>query len=159
MKVTKAIQKAIDKAEREGRVLQHRPDAAATLFGKRVVLPMPPTSNHLFPTGKHGRRYKSKEYQEWQDVAVRLLQEQMPSPPSFPVEVRIVIYRGSGWRDTADVCNREKAITDALVKAGVIPNDSCQYVAGARIGFLDRERASPADVAVWLEPATHWWEE
>lgn len=159
MKVSKAIQEAIDKAEREGRVIDHRPSAAKTLFGKRVVLPMPPTSNHLFPTGKNGRRYKSPEYKEWQEAAVRLLQEHMPSPPAFPIEVRIVIHRGSGWRDTADVCNREKAITDALVKAGVIPNDCCTYVAGARLGFSNKERASPADVTVWLEPATNWWEE
>lgn len=28
-------------------------------------IPMPPSVNHAYPTGSHGRRFKSGEYQKW----------------------------------------------------------------------------------------------
>lgn len=120
-----------------------------------VVVPVPPPSNHLYPTVR-GRRVKSREYKAWLEANVPTLAT-LATPAEFPVEVLIVIIPGSGWR--GDIANREKATVDGLVAAGVLPGDSPKHVAGLRIGFADRTTAAGSYVRVWFQPRSEWWQQ
>lgn len=130
---------------------------------------MPPTSNNLFATvsGKgftftrKGKirnksiRVKTKDYVDWLAKAVPVMRE-MGQVKNFPVEVRIVLFPGDGWRSTSDVANREKAVTDALVTAGVIPDDNTKYVYGVRVALGGRLKG-PGCVVVMVVPFRAWW--
>jgi hypothetical protein len=134
------------------------PAPRRTAFGVRVVVPVPPRLSDLTNNVPGVGRVPTKLYRRWQAAAVPLLRA-MPPPPAHPVEVCVLILPGKGWRVTADVANREKATTDALVKAGVLPDDNQRYVAGVRVGVdLLRPRGKATQAAVWLAPAGRWWE-
>lgn len=92
-----------------------------------VDVPIPPSTNNLFPT-IHGRRITSPEYKAWKKDAYPLL-SQLKACESYPVEVWAVL-RGSGINANRDVANIEKAIGDGLVSCGVIVDDKLKYVSG-----------------------------
>lgn len=102
------------------------------------VLPMPPTTNNLYPTVLRGGRpvrVKSKQYTDWLNGAGYLINaaaakaraEGMALPLSCEVSLSLTIQRP---RKGSDVTNRNKAVEDALVAFGVIKDDS--YVSDAR---------------------------
>ncbi|WP_300396377.1 hypothetical protein [Henriciella sp.] len=82
------------------------------------TLPIPPSVNGMFP-GK-ARRHKSADYKAWIEHAGWVL-ETARIPPvigPFALHIRLPVkMRG-------DIGNREKAISDLLVKHGVTPDDS-----------------------------------
>jgi crossover junction endodeoxyribonuclease RusA len=127
-------------------------------FGVRVAVPVPPSVNSLYLNVRGRGRVPTPAYRAWRAAAEPVIAAKLPPPPSFPVEVCGVILPGKGWRVTADVGNREKALTDALVAAGVLPDDRQRYVAGVRLAVDDAARsAGPTLVLVWLVPAVRWW--
>ena len=83
----------------------------------------PPSVNELFGTNfKTKRRFTSKKYEEWQADAMQEVLEKGKSGIEGDFAMRIYIpfkFR----RANADLLNLEKAITDLLVKAGLIPDD------------------------------------
>lgn len=87
-----------------------------------VVVPVPPSANNLFLTAGR-RRVKTPAYTEWLKAAVPLL-ARLRRPARTPVEVRVTVTGGNGWNPARDIANVEKAITDALVEAGVLADDS-----------------------------------
>ena len=155
MKATKAVLEAIEQAERNGLIEQLMVRSVPD-WNRRMIVPAPPTANNLFPTGKGNRRFMSKEYKAWLEIAVPLFRA-MTKPPSFPVEICIVIVPGNGWRVSSDIANREKGITDALVKAGVLPDDNQKYVASVRIGVAKPVPGNYSFIVFWLAPPTEWW--
>jgi len=83
-------------------------------------LPFPPSVNGLYP-GK-ARRFKSRRYRNWiHEADVALLQQDFK-----PVEGMCEVHYKFGRPDARkrDVFNFEKALTDYLVSAGVIEDDS-----------------------------------
>ena len=90
----------------------------------RFDLPLPPSSNHLFP-GK-AKRFKSPEYKAWIEEATLAVRAAKVRPWSASVSKPFGIeYTVVGPVNMAsDLCNREKAMTDLLVSCGVIPGDS-----------------------------------
>ena len=90
---------------------------------EEVWVPPPPSTNHLFATaGK--RRVKTREYREWLSTAVPKLA--LLKKPSLPCELHL--YLIGKWNERRDGSNTVKAVEDALVAAGVIPDDSLEYV-------------------------------
>lgn len=97
---------------------------------KSVVVPVPPSTNNLFP-GK-ARRFKSKEYKDWLKVALPIIRN-LKSPKLYPCE--IYIRCGVKLDSRSDIANREKAVTDACVTAEVIPGDSIKYISDVVIRY------------------------
>jgi Holliday junction resolvase RusA-like endonuclease len=88
-----------------------------------LSLPIPPTANNLFPTGRSGRRYRSKEYTAWLDAAGWELKGQPRN--EHPGKVTF-LYEVGRFPDKhrRDLLNREKAVTDLLVSHGIIDDDA-----------------------------------
>jgi crossover junction endodeoxyribonuclease RusA len=95
-------------------------------MGKRleVRLPWPPSVNHYWKA-QGNRRFISKAARTWLDEAVLLLRA---SRVRFEGPVKVSLYLSPPDRRKRDGDNLEKAIMDALVKAGVIRDDSLWHV-------------------------------
>lgn len=87
----------------------------------RVVLPFPPSVNNLFlNAGK--RRIPTPRYKAWKAEADLMLMAQRVRPVPGAVNVRIDLVQPDRRRRDIDNCS--KAPLDAIVKAGVIIDDS-----------------------------------
>jgi Holliday junction resolvase RusA-like endonuclease len=92
-----------------------------------LYLPVPPTANNLFPTGKLGRRFTSPEYRAWKDEAGKSLLAQHRSKHPGRVRVTYEVARPlkkDGTQKRQDLGNKEKASSDLLVAHRVILDDS-----------------------------------
>lgn len=108
-----------------------------------INLPFPPTTNTLFPTGKHGKRFKSKKYVEWLVASTYSFKGQhilrmawpnyewMGESHTFtgPVEVSIRFgwpkrQDGKPSERKRDLDNLAKAPLDFLTQRGVWTDDS-----------------------------------
>ena len=85
----------------------------------RLRVPVPPTVNHLYPTGRNGRRYKSKQYSAWLEEAGWSLKAQRPDPITGPVSVCYFIPE----HPKRDLANHEKPLSDLLAEHRVIGPD------------------------------------
>lgn len=94
----------------------------------------PPSVNNLFATVKDGRRIKSKAYQAWLTAAGWEIRARCIPLTIGPIEVEYQIERPTDRR-RRDVANLEKALSDALVAAGVIEDDS--LIERVTIGWAD----------------------
>jgi Holliday junction resolvase RusA-like endonuclease len=97
--------------------------------GWTLELPIPPSANNLFPTGKNGKRFKSKEYAAWQEAAGWELKAQWSARPRHvqPIAGKFTIACDFGRfadKRRRDLGNREKGVMDLLVTHGVIADDS-----------------------------------
>jgi len=123
---------------------------AGTLPRVRLDTP-PPTTNNLFTQcGK--QRVKSAEYRAWLRYAVPVLRTL--ARPALPCRYSYLLV--GKWLRRCDGANREKGLVDAAVQAGVIPDDSLEYVRGGVWDWLPTE-AEPA-VLLWFEPWEAWGE-
>ncbi|WP_321832601.1 hypothetical protein [Thalassovita sp.] len=93
----------------------------------RLILPAPISSNNVFANVRGRGRKRTPRYNQWRREAKQLLDLQGPLPMfSAPVTITYLIgERGVGNMDSG---NAEKAYTDALVKAGIIVDDSRRWV-------------------------------
>lgn len=117
-----------------------------------VTIPLPPSTNNLFVNVRGKGRVSSKAYLAWQEVAIPILAG-MPKPPTLPVVVVISITSGTGGY--FDIANFEKAITDSMVKAGCIPDDSFKYVVGVYVRLHDIS-ADGSEAVVWFDDPHEW---
>lgn len=85
-----------------------------------LLVPMPPSTNELYGTNwRTRRRFNSKRYETWQQEAGwALKQQKMPV-----IEGNYMMTLSFGPRK-GDVGNREKAVSDLLVKHGIVEDDS-----------------------------------
>jgi Holliday junction resolvase RusA-like endonuclease len=89
-----------------------------------LALPMPPSANELYANGgAHGGRIKSEIYAEWTTRAGWTLLAQKPGRIVGKYEMELQVARPAK-HIRADVCNREKAVSDLLVKHRVLQDDS-----------------------------------
>lgn len=99
--------------------LRNSPDTKAL----ELWLPRPPSVNGLYVNNpKTGGRFPAKAYKEWQQEAAISLWQQPRHLVPGPVEVRYIFGRKNKIR--SDVFNFEKALSDFLVKMGIIEDDS-----------------------------------
>jgi Holliday junction resolvase RusA-like endonuclease len=94
-----------------------------------ITLPFPPSVNNLFPTGDHGKRFKSKKYQTWLAAAeVEFYLQHCEEQYKGPFRITILLGKpknkdGSRSQVRRDLANHEKSVTDFLVAKGVIEDD------------------------------------
>lgn len=91
-----------------------------------IKLPMPPSVNSIWRTGKNPRtgrpiHYRDKKYVAWIVEADRMLLAQKPLPKITGHFSVIVTLDKSKRRGDAD--NRLKPVLDQLERAGIIEND------------------------------------
>lgn len=97
----------------------------AEILTDAVELPLPPSTNNLFVTvGKY--RVPSGDYKAWRKEVAPILARFKPPVP-LPFGVTITLIGGTGLNEARDLGNCEKAVTDALVDAGVIRCDSLRH--------------------------------
>ncbi len=112
----------------------------------RVTVPIPPSANNLFCNLKRGGRVPTKEYTAWKKGADPLVARLRP-PPSYPCKFfyllsgKVFMQRDGG--------NCEKALLDACVRTGVIPDDSLKYVRGG-IWHFEKGEGEPV-ATIWFE--------
>lgn len=98
----------------------------------------PPSSNTLFPTNwKTRRRYTSKDYAAWQELSMQEVLAQGKSGLSGDYCMEVYIPR-KFRHHSADIVNLEKATTDLLVKAGLVPDD--KHIVSYAIRYADCDR-------------------
>lgn len=114
----------------------------------RLTLPDPPPSVNGSTTVIEGRKRSSKEYKAWQTAAgwKLLRQPKLPGPCYWRCDILIPAKRTG-----ADIGNLEKAVTDAIVKAGCAPDD--RYLVDQRIRF---HGGDDVRIAVKMEDAHYW---
>ena len=110
-----------------------------------VALPMPPSINSAYGNKKPGQpgkgRYKTKALTDWVRDATAMLRLQKPGRTKGDVKVE---YLFGPRNKNADVCNREKVLSDFLVSAGIIEDD--RFIVEAVIKWDDTVRGACATV-------------
>ena len=96
----------------------------------RIILPMPPSLNGSFYNSKNRGRVKTYKYRDWQRVAgLMLARYKSKSLPQGPYAARIELPLDR----RSDIDNRIKPVLDALVRAGLTPDDCwCDKVTAER---------------------------
>lgn len=87
-----------------------------------LTLPYPPASNNLFANSKSGGRFKSARYTAWATEAGWEAKRQRAGRIEGPYALYIVACRPDARR--RDLANLEKAVSDLLVSAGIVEDDS-----------------------------------
>lgn len=104
-----------------------------------LELPVPTSTNNLQRSNKNsGRRYDSKDYQTWSNLAGQLIlverakwvKKGLPLDRPYYARIRISL------RDPADVNNRDKALIDLLHRMNVTPDD--KHLAGFSVARSPR---------------------
>lgn len=113
----------------------------------QVRVDLPPSVNNLFATVGR-RRVKTKKYKTWLANAVAALVE-LRNPKEFPVGV--VVHVVGKVNAARDLDNLLKPIADAMVAAGVLPDDSLGYVGQWRIRYMPDDLDPSVDVHVSFE--------
>ena len=108
------------------------------------TLPSPPTANNLFFNIQGRGRSRTKEYNDWLERAGWHVKTATlhSDRPEAPYKVTYIVPRSL----RGDLANREKAMSDLLVKLGILKDDSL-------IDKLSMERADREDVLVTVEAA------
>lgn len=97
-------------------------------------LPLPPSSNNAYFNNKRGGRTLTEKGEAYKADAITELKLQKCKPFQGRAIVHIDVSEKE-CRANSDVANREKLVTDCLVAAGVLLNDSMPYVKRVSIGW------------------------
>lgn len=92
----------------------------------RLKIDFPPSVNSMYVNVPRKGRVKSKQYKAWKETALWQIKAQ--KPPRMECEVSIWIGLVAPSRHAQDASNRIKSVEDAIVAAGIIPDDSAKYV-------------------------------
>ncbi len=96
----------------------------------KIILPKPPSINHIYgftSQGKYARSYITKEGKAWFEEAAWKIKTQWKkkTPIETPCEIWVQLY--THYINMQDADNVLKPILDSLQKNGVIKNDSLFY--------------------------------
>ena len=121
-----------------------------------VRVPIPPSVNNLFVTSGN-RRIASREYKGWIERVLPSFQA-LKIPTELPAKV---LVRISGKiRRSRDLDNFLKPIGDALVRGGVLPDDSVKAIRGWEIWYVESEKDKNPIATVYVTPwswKSHGW--
>ena len=106
-------------------------------------VPVPPSTNNLF-RGTGNRRFRTREYKDWAEVAELILATLRP-PTAFPCAI-VVRVRGK-LNVQRDLDNLLKPIGDALVASGALPADDVRRVAKWEVSY----EAGPGEAVAVVE--------
>lgn len=88
----------------------------------------PISANAMYTPLGPGKMAKSRKYRAWIDKNVPLLREGLSPAERFPVCIEILIMGTYEWAHKHDPDNCVKPIVDALVRAGILPDDTSRFV-------------------------------
>lgn len=106
-----------------------------TAFVRITITDMPPSTNGLrksFIKGGKVISVKSDQYTAWRDAALWEIAAQRPGKIAGPFTLSIAAQRHWRSRRARDIDNIIKPLSDALVKAGVVEDDSLAESVSAR---------------------------
>ncbi len=92
-------------------------------------LPLPLSANNAYFNLPRGGRAPTSACKAWKEQAAWELKAQKAKPFDGRAIVHIDVSEKE-CSPASDAANREKLVTDALVDAGVLKNDSMKYVKG-----------------------------
>jgi crossover junction endodeoxyribonuclease RusA len=120
------------------------------------LLPVPPSSNHIWRVGKNGI-YLSPTATQWREAANLAAIQQGLTRDCFrvPVHVAFELILGEGFRRGRDLNNLPKLLFDWLVAWGLLIDDSWEYVTSYEFRIGPREwtiPGNPAAIAVSIYP-------
>lgn len=108
----------------------------------RLVLPMPPSVNHMYLQSRWGgKRIRTKKAREWFDQAERIVRNEILSQqwePTINQKIVLDVLTMFPDRRKRDTNNTAKALCDMLEHAGVYDNDRFALVRYIDYG-VDRE--------------------
>lgn len=111
---------------------------------------MPPSANSMrahFITGGKVRSVKSKAYADWKKAAAWEIRAGRPGKIEGPYKLSLAVQRDWRTKRARDIDNVIKPISDALVAAGVVTDDSLAECVSAQ--WAD-DLGGPAVVALLL---------
>jgi Holliday junction resolvase RusA-like endonuclease len=108
-----------------------------------LVLPVPPTVNNLYVTGRDGKRHKSKEARDYANRVRDGLALQRITIFKGTVGVRVRVFRG---RKVGDIDNFKKALYDSL--KGYCWKDDKQIVYEEAFRYDDKQKPR-VEVEIW----------
>ena len=116
-----------------------------------INLPRPISTNKLFKNKREGRAC-TEEYNTWKWHAKAMLQKQKPLPkPNGPVCITFAVGEvGISSRMDGDNCL--KCLQDALVDAGVIPDDNRKTVRGVGMHWVEGKEGVTAYISAASAP-------
>jgi Holliday junction resolvase RusA-like endonuclease len=121
-----------------------------TAFGAQSVrVPVPPSTNNLFVSGRGGKRFPSQKYKAWRLVAIPQLQLLAPVEV-YPVRAVLVVV--GKLRKGRDIDNLVKAILDGAKSAGVIADDDFSHVSAVSITYAPEPGAEGVAVSFEAVP-------
>lgn len=114
-----------------------------------IELPLPPRecSPNYQPRTEIGIRIKHAKMMQWRDCCY-LLMRGFPAMTRFPVTMHLEFYcaqdrgRNDGLyrpRDQDNALAAFKLAQDAIVKAGILPDDSCKHVINGRVNIYRKK--------------------
>lgn len=105
---------------------------------QRVFIEGPlPGMNHIIASAKvrNGRYSKyAQEKREWEERVILICKAHKLKPVQSRVYFDFIWYEKNRRRDPDNIAASKKFILDALVRAGILPDDGWNYVGG----FKDR---------------------
>ncbi|MBA9034953.1 RusA family crossover junction endodeoxyribonuclease [Rhizobium leguminosarum] len=125
----------------------------AVVSARILITNMPPSANGLRKSFiKEGKviSVKSDGYSDWRKAAVAEIQSQGAGRVEGPYRLSIVAQRHWRSKRARDIDNIIKPISDALVKAGVVQDDSLAECVTARWADDLQGHAAVIDVEVCL---------
>lgn len=123
----------------------------AKSFIQITITDMPPSTNGLRKSFvKDGKvvSVKTDQYTSWRDAALWEISAQRPGKVDGPYTLSIAVQRHWRSKRARDIDNIIKPISDALVKAGVVEDDSLAESVSAR---WDDDLAGKAIVVIVQE--------
>lgn len=94
----------------------------------QIILPLPPSVNRLWRSGKGGKVYRSQKYTEWRNpalwsAAIQAKKQTIEGP------YKLTLLAVKPDKRHRDLDNLFKAASDVLEGAGVVSNDAnCMWI-------------------------------
>lgn len=105
----------------------------------KITLPVPPSMNMMYPTGKSGRRFLSDRGKAWKAEAAEILEGSALGLTN--ASYKYVFYpKSANFGDTENYC---KIITDSLVEAGIIQDDKHTILKNGSFSFGGYDKQNP----------------
>lgn len=118
----------------------------------QFVVAIPPSVNKIWRKSRNGGMHRSQNYARW-IAETRLMLNLLEPLQDGTYAVVITIHGGIGWRSNRDIDNVPKGILDAMVLAGILPDDNCEIVQRVHVEYRPAaDKKSKAFCAVRVTP-------
>lgn len=96
----------------------------------RFIIPGRLDGLNEYTKANRAHAYKGDEMKRVNETIIiyAIRQARLQKVSSFPAALKITWYEPNAKRDVDNICFATKFIQDALVKEGIIPNDSQKYI-------------------------------